>query len=197
MPNEIRIYFEGHRALRPGFLTFFSELRNRARGLRCPFEVVAAKSGDEACQAFGIALRSHPDAWNILLRDSEGPIRANSSGDICRAYGWQDAQAGSIFWMVEMMEAWFHADKDAIEDYYGASGFVKGTLKANPNVEEISKRDLEDGLSRATRDTKKGDYFRNKTAHGPHLLARIKPALVVVAAPNCRRLFEVVSARLQ
>ena len=36
-----------------------------------------------------------------------------------------------------MMESWFHADKDALEDYY-KSGFRKAALKANPNVEEIS-----------------------------------------------------------
>jgi len=43
--------------------------------------------------------------------------------------------------MVELMEAWFHADKDALEGYY-KGGFRKDALKANPNVEEIPKQDL-------------------------------------------------------
>jgi hypothetical protein len=69
-------------------------------------------------------------------------------------------------------------------------------LKRNTNVEEIPKKDLEDGLREATKKTQKGDYFDNKTSHGPKLLAAIKPELVRKAAPNGQKLFEAVLARL-
>jgi hypothetical protein len=139
------------------------------------------RQGGTAQRDFGIAMRKHPTAWNILLRDSEGPWK-------------EDLQTSdSIFWMVEMMEVWFHADKDALEAYYKA-GFRRTALKPNPNVEEIPKQDLIDGLKAATKDTTKGKY--HKTKHAPALLQSIKPTLVRKAAPNCERLFTLVLDKL-
>lgn len=181
MPHEIRIYFEGDKSLKAGFDAFFGEIRERGRAKRC--RVLAIATGGKPEQDFGIAMRKHPAAWNVLLRDSEGPLQPNRPASL----------AGSIFWMVEMMESWFHADKDALEHYY-KSGFRKAALKANPNVEEISKQDLIEGLKAATKDTAKGKY--HKTKHAPALLQAIKPALVRKAAPNCERLFTSVLGKL-
>ena len=161
MPSEIRIYFEGDKSLKAGFDAFFREIRERAGEAQCRVWIVATGGTPE--RDFAIAMRKHPAAWNILLRDSEGPWH-------------QDLQASdSIFWMVEMMESWFHADKDALEAYY-KNGFRKAALKPNPKVEEIPKQDLIDGLKAATKDTAKGKY--HKTKHAPALLQSIKPALV-------------------
>ena len=98
--------------------------------------------------------------------------------------------------MVEMMESWFHADKDALAKFYG-DGFTRNSLKKNPKVEQIPKADLISGLKAATKRAAGGDYFDNKTLHGPKLLAAIDPGKVQQAAPNCRRLFEAVLAKLQ
>jgi len=182
MPSEIRIYFEGDKSLKAGFDAFLSEIRERATAAKCKLSIVA--TGGKPERDFGIALRKHPAAWNVLLRDSEGPLQPNRPA----------AQAGSVFWMVEMMESWFHADKGALEDYY-KSGFRKDALKANPNVEEISKQDLIDGLKAATKDTTKGKY--HKTKHAPALLQSVNPALVRKAAPNCERVFKVVLDELR
>jgi len=95
--------------------------------------------------------------------------------------------------MVEMMESWFHADKDALESFYGPD-FRRNALKPNPRVEEIPKKDLMDGLKAATRNTSKGPYHR--TGHAPKLLERIHPTLVRDAAPNCRKLFDAILAKL-
>ena len=92
-----------------------------------------------------------------------------------------------------MMESWFHADKDALEGYY-KGGFRKDALKANPNVKEIPKQDLIEGLRAATKDTTKEKY--HKTRHAPALLQAIKPALARKAAPNCERLFKAVLDKL-
>ena len=181
MPQEIRIYFEGDKSLKAGFGVFFAEIRERALAARWEVRIVATGGTPE--RDFGIALRKHPMAWNVLLRDSEGPLDPNRPA----------SHAGSIFWMVEMMESWFHADKDALEGYY-KTGFRKDALKPNPNVEEIPKHDLIEGLKAATKDTTKGKY--HKTKHAPILLQSIKPALVRKAAPICERIFRVVLDKL-
>ncbi len=184
MVREIRVYFEGDRRLREGFAKFFDTLRDEARKRRAGFELISSRDGESATRDFELALRTHRGAWNILLRDSEGPL-----GD-CPSH------AESIFWMVEMMESWFHADKDALARFYG-SDFNRNALKANPNVEEIPKNDVISGLRDATRHTSKGSYFDHKATHGCGLLARIDPVLVQEAAPNCQRMFEAVRNHLQ
>lgn len=193
MITEIRIYYEGDVLLKPGFSAFFAALRDRAREKRCGFDLIATNG--TPCQDFQIAIRTRPNAWNILLKDSEGPDSGTLSASLCEQNGWGPSHEESIFWMVEMMESWFHADKDTLERFYGP-GFKKNALKANPNVERISKKDLKDGLSAATKGTRKGDYYDNKTSHGPKLLASIKPELVREAAHHCQKLFQVVLAKL-
>jgi len=192
---EIRIYYEGHRLLKPGFDAFFKALHKQAEAKRSRIRLIAAKSGDEACDDFAAAQESHPHDWNILLKDSEGPDTGKLSASLCTKKGWRNADATSIFWMVEMMESWFHADKDALERFYG-NGFKRNALKSNRRVEEITKADLQNGLHAATKDTGKGDYYRNKTTHGPKLLAEIGPDRVQNAAPNCKKLFDAILARL-
>jgi len=192
---EIRIYFEGDRSLKPGFDAFFVELKNHAREKRCNFSLIAGRSGETACRYFGAALKTHPEAWNILLRDAERPLDRDRSAALCRERGWDRVNADSVFWMVEMMEAWFHADKSALKGFYG-SKFNESALKKNPNVELISKKDLEDGLREATKGSSKGGYYDHKAKHGADLLAAVNPELVRKAAPNCQKLFEAVLSKL-
>jgi hypothetical protein len=178
-PDEIRVYFEGDHALRPGFAAFLSEVKERAKASRCRFSLVA--TGGKPDRDYDLALKKHPNAWNILLRDSEGPYKPRADTD-------------STFWMVEMMEAWFHADQDALEAYYG-HGFRRNALTPNPRVEKIPKQDLIGGLKAATKDSRKGPY--HKTKHAPQLLERIDPAKVRQAAPQCNQLFKAVQDRLR
>lgn len=193
MGSEIRIYYEGDVLLKSGFDAFFRELRRLASEKGCDLRLIAAGSGSAARRDFGKALRTHRGAWNILLIDSEGPLGKNPSASLCQAEGWKKTHSDSIFWMVEMMEAWFHADKDALARFYGPS-FKKAALKANSDVEQIPKKDLERGLHRATKNCLNGGYYANKATHGR--LALINPALVRKSASNCRRLFEAIMARL-
>ena len=90
--------------------------------------------------------------------------------------------------MVQLMEAWFLADTEALERYYGRS--VTAALRGNPAVEEIPKADVLDRLKRATRTTTKGEY--HKTKHAPALLQSIKPETVREHCPNGDRLFATV-----
>lgn len=195
MPTEIRIYFEGDKRLKPGFDSFLSLLEKQAREKRCRFHKIASGSGETACRDFGNALRTHPEAWNILLRDAEQPLDAKRSAVLCREHGWNRIHAKSVFWMVETMEAWFHADRVALRKFYG-SGFKESALKRNSNVEKIPKKDLEDGLRKATRKSTRGGYYENKAKHAAELLKSVNPELVRKAAPNCQKLFDAVLMKL-
>lgn len=181
MLAAIRIYYEGSKLLKPGLDAFFSDLRVRTRERKVELRFIASDSGANARDDFQIALKTNPKAWNVLLVDSEGSSRTIRP---------------NVFWMIEMMESWFHADKERLGEFYGA-GFRRNALKANPKVEQIPKKDLIAGLRRATKDTLKGDYFEHKTSHGPRLLAIIRPDLVRRAAPECERMFRTVLDRMK
>lgn len=140
------------------------------------FLLIAGKATAEA--DFRTAQKEHRDALNILLKDSEG-----SSFQIHE----------SVFWMVQLMEAWFLADPDALEHFYG-QGFRRNALKPNPKVEEIPKDDVLDSIKEAVRKTKKERY--HKTQHAPRILESLDPTKVRKAAPNCDRLFRELLAKI-
>src|SRR6266404_5373349 len=144
MVRELRIYFEGDRALRQGFLTFLGEIYNKARLRKCRISLIA--TGGTPIEDYRIAVQAHRDAWNILILDSEGPDDGNLSEHLCRSKGLDMSCAGSLFFMVQLMEAWFLADIEALERYYGRG--VTAALRGNPDVEEIHKADVLDRLKR-------------------------------------------------
>ena len=189
MVTEIRIYFEGDNALKPGFNVFLGEIKEKARARRCRLSLIAT-NGTPA-EDYQIAVESHPNAWNVLLRDSEGPI-TTVLPEFCAQKNLA-GHADNVFWMVQVMESWFFADPDALGRYYG-DVFQKNALKRNPQIEHIPKDDILSSLKAASKKTKKGEY--QKTAHPPRLLASIDPELVKAAAPNCRRLFDRLLAKL-
>jgi hypothetical protein len=175
--TEIRIYFEGDKALRPGFHQFLSYVIEKAREQKVRFQLIAGKATAEA--DFQAAHDMHPDAWNILLQDSDGP---NPGGK------------NSVCWMVQLMEAWFLADPEALALYYGKD-FASNALKKNRRVEEIPKADLLKCLKQATRKTQKGIY--HKTAHAPRILELLDPDKVRKAAPECDRLFREILTEIE
>ena len=93
--------------------------------------------------------------------------------------------------MVQAMESWFLADKEALTAYYG-QGFRRQSLPANPNIEQIPKNDVLDGLQRATQGVSKGPYHKGK--HGFEILARLDPMKVRGASPYADRLIRTLVA---
>jgi hypothetical protein len=173
---EIRIDFEGNKALRAGFESFFAELRASARESGSTVELIAAKDGPGVYRK---AERTHPEAWNILLKDSEGPVPSQRADD--------------TFWMVELMEAWFLAHPKTLSDYYG-EGFLSNAIGNTADVERVPKAEVLNRLKRATRNTSKGEY--HKVQHAPYLLEKLDSIQVRDRAAHCRQLFEAVMARL-
>lgn len=155
--REIRIYFEGSDRLRPAFSRFFSELTD-SRNARVRF--VAGEG--QPIRDFMKALQKHPEAFNLLLIDCEGPKERCTLRELRQRRDWQpptgvQVEEGQVLLMVEIMESWFLADRPVLADFYGAN-FKDQRLPRNPQVEEISKRDVLEGLKEATRETAKGTY---------------------------------------
>lgn len=197
MVSELRIYFEGDPQLRKGMSEFLGEIRGAARERRCGFRLIAGEATPVA--DFCTALADHQEAWNLLLVDSEGPDDGKLFEKLRQRRGWNPPAgsgelAGRVFWMVQLMEAWFLADMEALNAFYG-QGFRKNVLAGNPHVEEVPKADVLSSLKQATRDTGKGTY--HKTKHAPEILMGVDPNKVKAAAPNCKRLFDTVLERLQ
>ena len=178
MVTKLRVYFEGDDRLRPGFRQFLSEIAEVARSKRCYFDLIATEG--TPVQDFQTALKSHPNAWNVLLLDREDPQEFER-----RKKALEGCDPNSIFWMLQIMESWFLADVDALKALFGGS-----LPKGNPNVEEIPKADVLERLKKAAN----GEF--HKVKHGTTLLELIDPAKVRKAARNCDRMFSVMLAKL-
>jgi len=186
MVAEIRFYFEGAPVLKEGFDAFLDEIKHQAREKKWQFRLIAAKG--RPVDAFETARKAHPSAWNVLLLDSDKP----DDGRLCEDRGLDKAVRDSVFWMVEIMEAWFLADPDALRGFYGQH-FQQTAVQCNPDVEQVPKRDVYDKLMAATRNT---DHRYDKTADAPELLRLINPAKVRGRSRNCERMFRSLLARL-
>ena len=169
--REIRLHVEGDEKLRSGFRSFFSEFP------RGTLKLIATNG--TPVQDFVDGIRSHPDAINLLLLDSDE--KPELRVQLARYPN------DRVFWMIQLMEAWFPADKEALKRYYKRD-FRESALPENPRVEQISKRDVLEGLKEFSRRTSKGPY--HKTKHAPCVLELVDAELVRGAAPECERLFQ-------
>ena len=143
-------------------------------------------------------VRQGKEGFLILLVDSEGPVDTNvtSWAYLRKRDRWSkpaNVRDDQAHLMVQCMESWFLADRDALSGYYN-QGFLVNSLPDRANIEEILKRDVERKLDNATRPTAtKGLY--HKTCHGFDLLALIDPEKLRRASQRARRLFEVLEER--
>ena len=137
----VRIYIEGHDRLRSGFQDFLKSIREGVRARRLKCEVVMCEG--EVVRDFMIALRSHPTALNVLLMDSDAPDDGRLLTSLKQRTDWKPPAGiklsqDQVFWMVQIMEAWFLADRYALRRFYGKD-FRDNSLPANLNVEQVPK----------------------------------------------------------
>jgi hypothetical protein len=207
MTREIRIYVEGggdqkeiKASFRRAFGELLKEIRELARGKRIGWTIIACGSGGSAYDDFQLGLSSHPDAFNILLLDAEGPLQHKNPWDHLRMRSGhplkklQGTEDENCHLMVEIMENWFLADRQTLRDYYGRE-FQESAIPGRNDVENIPKQQVYDCLKRATRKTQKGEY--HKTRHAPEILEKIKPELIQAKAKYCRRLFAVLQKHIR
>lgn len=159
------------------------------------FRVIASGDRGSAFKDFSLALRQNPHDFNILLVDSEEPVQGTPWQHLAarQGDGWNRPAAATddqAHLMVQIMESWFLADKQALAQYYG-QGFNVGSLPGQPNIELISKKDVFQALQLASKNTKtKGEY--HKTRHGFDLLEMTSPDLVRAASVHAERLIAVL-----
>ncbi len=154
----------------------FSKLTERAgSGGKMP-SFIACGGRKRAYDMFVTACKAGEES--LLLVDSEGPVAQQGSpwehvrtreGD-----GWarpNGARDEDLHFMVQCMEAWILADRDALRKHYGAR-LQESALPANSRPPaQVPKRDLLAALEHATRNA--GDYSKGKAAFT--LLALVKP----------------------
>jgi Domain of unknown function (DUF4276) len=187
---KIKIYVEGggnNNNLRTQCRRGFSEFLRKAGMVGHMPRVVACGSRTDAYRDFCTAIQSiGQDDFIVLLVDSEAAVNSPVWDHLQHRDGWPRPAGASdqqAHLMVQCMEAWFLADCETLQEYYGA-GFRDAALPGNPDIERVDKTDLQNGLKNATRRTQKGEY--NKGRHSFDLLARINPDVVISASPHAR-----------
>jgi hypothetical protein len=204
--TQIKFHIEGgagksqDAGMREGFRKFFAALDEAVRTRGNSIRLVLHGSRRKAYDQFCAALKNEPEAYHVLLVDSEDSVVHR--GECWRHLherqpgGWKKpkgAEEAQCQLMVQAIEAWFFADPDNLKEYYG-SEFNAGSLPVHQNVEKIPKSEHLDKLQAASRQTKKGPY--HKTRHLPDLLGRIDAAKVRERAWHCDRIFVTLSEKL-
>lgn len=196
---KVRVYVEGggdnnnalRRRCRQGFSTFF---RKAGFGNAMP-KVIACGSRRNAYQNFRTAVGNASDVdFIVLLVDSEDPVRATSVWQhLHDRDGWAqppDTSDDSAHLMVQVMESWFLADKEALRGYFGR-GFQETALPAHGNIEEIAKADVLTGLKNATRACATKSQY-DKGQHSFEVLARLEPERVSERSSHAKRLLNTI-----
>jgi len=127
----------------------------------------------------------------LLLLDSEGPVTPGRSvwthlklvDDWSRPTGAHDDQA---FFMVQIMETWLLADREALQRYFGA-GFCADALKAWPKLESVAKDTVLKALERASAGCATR-YSKGRVSFD--LLGQIDPGFVGSACPHACALLD-------
>lgn len=198
---SVKVYVEGGgdgRDLkvkcRRGFSTLFSKASLDGRMPR----IIACGARDKTYRDFRTALAYAADNdFIVLLVDSEDPVAVGAGPwlHLKNRDNWDTpggAADDNAHLMVQCMEAWFLADKDALARYFG-DGFNLNALPGRPDVENISKSDIKNGLKSATKQCKpKGEYHKGR--HSFAVLTELDPEKVTAASPHAARLVAVLKA---
>ena len=199
---NIKVYVEGggnvrelRSKCRKGFSSFFDKANLAGR---MP-QVIACGGRQRTCEKFAAALRSASDqVFVALLVDSEGPV-AEGAGPwrhLQTRDNWDrpdGATEDDAHLMVQCMEAWFLADKDCLAAFFGR-GSNRNALSHNPDIEQVAKTDVLDGLKGAARRCRsKGEYGKGR--HSFEILSEIDPEKVLAASLHAMRLVHTLRAK--
>ena len=196
----VTLYIEGggdNRRLGAQFRAGWASLFGAA-GLRDRMpRVVRGGSRHQTFQRFVTAVTNPaPGTAPLLLVDAEAPVKADHSvwQHLHVHDGWRKPVAAGeddAYLMVQIMETWFLADRDALRGYFGPR-FVENALKEWAEVEHLPKAKVLDALSKATADCPK-PYTKGK--HSFELLERIDPARIEAACPHAKTLLNRLRAQ--
>jgi hypothetical protein len=199
MVKEVILYIEGDTkqkgksnaiTLRQGFREFF---KNLAEEIKVPIDLKLGGAREITIKIFLSEIGDYPKSFQVLLVDAEGEIGEKDTPKtflqkISPKFDFKAVKDEQCHLMVQMMEAWFLADKENLAEFYG-QGFNPKALPKNPNVEQIAKADVINGLKNAIRGTNK-EY--EKGEHAGEILRVIDSKKICAAAPHCEKLFEEI-----
>ena len=196
---KVKVYVEGGgdtRALRAqcreGFRDFFCKA-----GLEGRMPSIHPCGGrQKAFKDFRTAFKNAGAKYFIiLLVDSEDSVGVEESSwaHLKRRDNWDTPEAATddnAYLMVQCMESWFLADQDKLAAFFGDE-FHPKALPARPEVEDIPKQDVLNGLKAAAWNCgKKGEY--HKGGHSFKILSCLDPEKVTAASPHAKRLIETL-----
>jgi hypothetical protein len=159
--------------------------------------IVACGSRYRAYESFCAKIKGGEAA--LLLVDSEGPVATASPWQHVAAQEgdrWvrpPSATDDDLHLMVQCMEAWLLADRQALAAVFGPAHRAQA-LPGNHVVEQVSKDDMTRSLSSATRECASGPY--DKGQHSFKVLERVDPARLRDASPWAHRFFRELETRL-
>lgn len=210
----LTIYVEGggdSRALLLECQQAFRRFFERAGLPKGSFAVYASGSRHAAYEDYCFARANDENA--LLLVDSEDPVRVDHSTEQPIS-PWQhlaeraadqwarpaSANINEVQLMAPIMEAWFIADAATLAAYYVGKfrreAFNTAALPKRPNVDQLTKAEIESALSNATRPNKnKGLYHKGQ--HSFDILASIDPVAVAANSYHARRLLCYLKAALR
>ena len=175
--RELRVRF------REGWRNFLD-----SAGIDGRTKIVRGGGRDQTFARFVTAVSDNSSATvPFLLVDSEDPVAPEHSvwQHLHARDGWNRPAGASddqAFLMVQVMETWFLADREALRNYFGA-GFGEKALRAWPKLEDVPKSTVIGALERATASCRKS-YSKGKVSFD--LLAGIEPARVEAACPHAK-----------
>jgi len=221
MVKMVKLFVEGggdRKTLRTECRSGFNSFLQKAELSGYMPRIVASGSRNAAYDDYITAIKNGEEA--LLLVDSESDVivpvgdnsydsddlktwkpwhhlmnRRGSTGEL--ADSWQKPTGASdldCHLMVQLMEAWFLTDVEALKDYFGKK-FREKSLPSRDDVESIPKDTVLSSLYNASRDTQKGSYVKGD--HSFEILAMINPDKVVNQSPWARRFVTVLTERMR
>lgn len=188
---RVRIFIEGgsiasDEVFTEGWRNFFL-----AAGLlgRMP-RVVRGEGREQTFDKFKSALqRRRPNELHILLVDSEGPVAAGRSAwqHLHHQDNWEQSPGtddDSAYLMVQVMETWFLADREALRRFFGPS-LNENHFREWSHLEAIHKDTVINALESATANCRK-PYRKGRVSF--ELLEQIDPQRVSEAYPHAGQL---------
>jgi hypothetical protein len=172
----------------------FRQFLEAARLRRMP-RIVACGGRSAAYDNFKTAMKKRlPDELPLLLVDSEAAVRDKTGvwRHLLERDGWETpdgAKEGQAFVMVQCMETWFVADREALSGFFGPD-FKRKAIPQWTELEGVEKDKVIKVLKSATANCRKNGYAKGRISF--ELLAAINPAKVEKACPHAARFLKVL-----
>lgn len=176
---------------RKGWRVFFD-----AAGVSSRTKIIRGAGRQQTFKRFASAV-SGPRSGTIplLLLDSEGAVAAGHSvwQHLLARDGWRKPKGAGedqAFLMVQVMETWFLADRDALRRCFGER-FRDRAIRRWPILEDVPKSTVLEALESATKECRK-PYAKGRTSF--ELLGEVDPACVEAACPHAEELLQRLKA---